>query len=123
MGWASDQTWGFGNRPVFPNASRTAWATEETGFHSAKVRSPAGRRSLRTNVLATNVTGKMNMKEAFWTTSTLDTFNPTKAMIQEIAYANSSSRRKPPMALAGPVLMRQPTIRPASDMTSIEIEL
>ena len=38
-----------------------------------------------TNVLAMNVSGKMNMNEALFTTSTLDTFRPTYAMIQENA--------------------------------------
>ena len=82
---ASGHTRGGGRVPVFPNASRTACDTEETGFQSAKVRRGPGRKSLRTNVFAMKVNGKMNMNEALLTTSTLPTFNPTKARIQDIA--------------------------------------
>jgi hypothetical protein len=32
-----------------------------------------------------NVTGMMNMNEAFWNTSTVFTLRPTKAMIQDTA--------------------------------------
>src|SRR5919198_769798 len=92
-GFASGQAVGSGSVPVFPNASRTAWATAETGFHSANVWRPAGRLCATTNVLATKVSGKMNMNDAFWTTSTAFTFSPTQAMIQLNAYAKRSSNR------------------------------
>src|SRR6266498_1188352 len=122
-GLSSDHTCGRGRLPVFPKASRTAWATEETGFHSAKVRRGPGRKSLRTNVFAMKVNGKMNMNEALFTTSTLPTFNPTKAKIHDMAYANSSNRRKPPIAGTGDVLIRHPTINPVTDITKIDAEL
>src|SRR3954470_13387779 len=84
-GCASGHTVGFGMSPVFPNASRTASATDETGFHSANTRRGPGSRSARTKVYATKVIGKMNRNDAFWTTSTARTFRPTHAMIHETA--------------------------------------
>src|SRR5438874_3635674 len=69
------------------------------------------------------VNGKMNMNEALLTTSTLPTFNPTNARIHDMAYANSSNRRKPPIAGRGDVLIRHPTIKPVTDITKIEAEL
>src|SRR5918992_4783740 len=84
IGFSSGHASGW-TEPVFPNASRVACATAETGFHSAKVCNGPGIRSLRTNVLAMNVAGMMNMNEALFTTSTLDTLRPTYAMIHEIA--------------------------------------
>ena len=70
-----------------------------------------------------NVSGKMTMNDALFTTSTLGTFSPTNAMTQEIAYANRSSSRNPPTALPAPVWMRQPTISPVMVITRTEIEL
>lgn len=63
--------------PVLPKASRTAWATEDTGLHSAKALRGPGRRSLCTKVLAMKVRGKMTMNEALFTTSTPGTRSPT----------------------------------------------
>src|SRR5207244_8334096 len=51
-GFCRDQTWGTGAVPVFPKASRTACATEETGFHSAITLSGPGSTVPRTNVFA-----------------------------------------------------------------------
>src|SRR5438105_3686427 len=84
-GFSSDQTCGTGAVPVLPNASRTAWATDDTGFHSAMTFSGPGRTAARTNVFAMNVSGKITMNEALFTTSTLGAFSPTSAMIQEMA--------------------------------------
>lgn len=39
------------------------------------------------------------MNETLFTISTLETFNPTYAMIQETAYANSSNNRKPQVSV------------------------
>ena len=69
----------------FPNSSRAAAVTDETGFHSAKVWSGAGSVSRGTNVLATNVSGKITMNDALLTTSGHGTSIPIHAMIQEIA--------------------------------------
>jgi pimeloyl-ACP methyl ester carboxylesterase len=59
---------------MFPKASRTAWATAETGFHSANVCSGPGSASARTRVLAM-VIGMMTMNEALLKTSRLETFS------------------------------------------------
>ena len=85
MGFCSDHTSGVGIVPVLPNASRAACATAETGFHSANVWRGPGRSPARTKVFATKVNGKMNMNDVLLTISTLDTFNPTHAMIHENA--------------------------------------
>src|SRR5918999_3149804 len=97
-GFSSDHASGTPTVPVLPNASRAACAADDTGFHSANVCNGPGMSSLRTNALEMKVRGMMNMNDALLTTSTPETFNPTKAMIQEIAYANSNSSRKPPIA-------------------------
>ena len=70
---------------MFPNSSRAAWVTADTGFHSAKVCSGPGRSSAGTNVLAMNVSGKMIMNDALLMTSTLGTSKATRAMIHETA--------------------------------------
>src|SRR5438105_1313327 len=123
MGFWRDHTCGAGIVPVVPNASRTACATDETGFHSAITRSGPGRTVAWTNVFAMNVIGKITMNDALFTTSTVGTLSPTNAMIQEIAYAKPSSSRKPNTALSGPVWIRQPTISPVMVITRTEIEL
>src|SRR5215210_1371540 len=123
IGFCNDQTFGGGRLPVFPNASRTACDTADTGFHSEKVWSTPGRLWTWTKVLAMNVNGKMTMNEALFTTSTFPTFKPTNAMIQENAYAKTSSRRYPPIASTAFVWIRQPTTKPARDMTRIDAEL
>lgn len=68
-----------------PNSSRAACVTAETGFHSAKVRSGPGSVSSGTNVLATNVSGKITTNEALLTTSGLGTSSPIHANTHEIA--------------------------------------
>src|SRR5918992_5472132 len=123
MGFSSDHTLGSGKPPVFPNASRTPWFTAETGFHSANVRRTDGKAWSHTKAFEMKVSGKITMNDALLTTSTLATLSPTYAMIHEIAYANISNKRKPQIASRGPVLIRQPTISPVMDMTSIEVEL
>ena len=70
---------------MFPNSSRAAWVTAETGFHSANVRSTGGKLSSGTKVLATNVSGKITMKLALLTTSGVRTSSPTTAISQLIA--------------------------------------
>ena len=70
---------------MLPKSSRAAWVTEETGFHSANVLSGPGRVAIGTNVLATNVSGKITMKAALLTTSGLGASSPIMAMIQENA--------------------------------------
>src|SRR3546814_21169820 len=62
---------------VLPNSSRDAWVTDETGFQSANVFSTVGRLSAGTNVLATNVSGKITMKLALFTTAGDGTISPT----------------------------------------------
>jgi hypothetical protein len=62
--------------PVFPNATLAAWATDETGFHSANTSRGPGSEFVGTKAFETNVNGMMNMNDAFCTTSTLGTFKP-----------------------------------------------
>src|SRR6478735_8329886 len=85
---------------MFPNSSRAAWVTAETGFQAAKACSTGGSVANGTNVFATNVSGKITMKAALLTTSGLGTSIPIHAMIQEIAYAKPSSSANPPTASA-----------------------
>ena len=68
------------------------------GFHAANVFSAPGRLLIGTKVFAMNVIGKITMNDALLTTSGLGTISPTNAITHEIAYANSSSSRKPPAA-------------------------
>lgn len=70
---------------TLPNSSRAAWVTVDTGFHSANRCSGPGSVSRGTNVLAMNVSGKMMMNAALFTTSGLGTSIPIHAMIQEMA--------------------------------------
>src|SRR5919106_785541 len=84
-GFSIDHASGIAAVPVLPKASRAACAADDTGFHSANVCNGAGMNSGRTNALEMNVRGMMNMNDALLTTSTPETFNPTKAIIQEIA--------------------------------------
>ena len=68
-----------------PNRSRAPCATEDTGFHSANVFSGPGRVLAGTNVLATNVSGKITMNDALLTTSGLGASRPTNAITHENA--------------------------------------
>jgi hypothetical protein len=70
---------------VLPKSSLAACVTAETGFQLAKARSGPGRLSSGTNVLATNVSGKITMKEAPWTASGVGASRPTQVNTQEIA--------------------------------------
>src|SRR3954451_10544614 len=111
------------NGTVLPNSSRTDWTSAETGFQSAMVFSNGGKLLVGTNVLATNVSGKITMKLALLTTSGVRTISPTVAITQLNAYANSSSRRNPRAASGPEEWIRQPTTRPVTTMTTIEIAL
>ena len=62
---------------MFPNSSRAACATAETGFHSANTRNGVGKSSVGTKVLAMKVSGKITSEEALLMASTLPTDRPT----------------------------------------------
>src|SRR3954453_21205909 len=102
---------------VLPNNSRAAWTTAETGFHSANVRSTGGSPSSGTNVLATDVSGKITMQLALLTTSGVRTVSPTIPISHDMAEANTSSPAKPAGAAPTDVWIRQPTARPVSAIT------
>ena len=57
----------------------------ETGFQSTKVSRKPSNDSCGTKALERKVSGKMTMKAALLTTSTLGTISPTSAMIQLMA--------------------------------------
>src|SRR3954451_6538709 len=111
------------NGTVLPNSSRTDWTRADTGFQSAMAFSTVGKLLVGTNVLATNVSGKITMKLALLTTSGVRTINPTVAITQLNAYANSSRRRNPRSASGTEEWIRQPTTRPVMTMTTIEMQL
>src|SRR3954451_24259231 len=104
-----DQASDGGGPIVLPNNSRMACTIVDTGFHSANVCSTEGRLSSGTNAFERNVSGKITMKLALFTTSGVRTSNPTSAITHEIEKANRSRSRKPPAASSAEVLMRQPT--------------
>src|ERR1700722_19843248 len=88
-----------GDSPLpLPNRLRQAWVSADTGFQFATHLRTAGNLFVGTKVFAMNVNGKITTNDALFNTSTLGTITPTKAMIHEIAYANRSSSRYPPIA-------------------------
>src|SRR3970282_423490 len=105
---------------MFPNNSRPAWVTAETGFHSATALSTVGRLLDGTKGLAMNVSGKITMNDALLITSGLGTMRPTRAMIQDLAYADNSRKPNATRASIMPLWIRHPTIRPERAIISSE---
>ena len=70
---------------MFPNSSRAAWVTVDTGFQFAIAFSTVGNCSVGTKVFAMKVIGKMTMNDALFTTSGDGTISPISAITHEIA--------------------------------------
>src|SRR6478609_11113634 len=68
-----------------PQSSRTAWVSEEIGFHSATVRSQGGIWSVGAKVLARKVMGKIVANITPLTASTDRIAEPTQMPTQIIA--------------------------------------
>lgn len=70
---------------TLPNSSRAAATIDEMGFQSAIALSTVGKLFVGTNVFAMNVSGKITMKLALFTTSRVRTSSPTTAITHDIA--------------------------------------
>ena len=76
-----------------PQSSRTAWVSDEMGFHSAMKRSTVGIWSVGAKVLARNVIGNMVANMTPLTASTERIAEPTQIPTQIIAKPQPRSSR------------------------------
>src|SRR5699024_7728335 len=107
---------------ALPHSCRTAWTTEDRGFHSATGRSHSGIGSGGANVLATNVSGKVVVNMTPLTASMVLSRDPTTMPIQIMTNPKPNNTRYPSSASMTPEWIRQPTMSPVSDITTTPIE-
>ena len=108
-----------GRRGPLPQSTRTAWASDETGFHSAITRSPEGMLLVRRERV-----GDERQREHHGEHESLDRLDraqhePTQMPSQIIAKPNTSSRREREHARRARWRTRHPIRSPVTDITTM----
>src|SRR3954449_7735926 len=112
--WCSGQAAEGGASGPLPHSSRRDWVSDETGFHSAIVRSQVGIVDVGANVLATKVSGNITVNMNPLTDSTDRITEPTQIPTQIIANPKHSRIANPATAWTTPSRSRHPMSRPVA---------